>query len=1390
MALRNYALLFAVLLVATFAVMSQAQTYDINNQNAPSPTTKAASQKHQANQSQNNIGWGSSIEVARIAHAAQDAMRRGDANQAMQYAKRAATAAPQNSDFWFLYGYAARLAGHYQESVDAYDHGLKLKPSSLEGLSGLAQTYVRMGKTEEAKKILDEVLAANPRNAQDLLLAGEILLNSGDAQRALILLQRGDALQPSARSELLMAKAYQRLDQTAQAQRLLETARHRAPNDLDVLRAIAGFYRESGNYQQAVAVLQQVHSRSPNFLGELAYTYKLAGSRKEAAETYSRAADEAPHDMGLQLNAAEVLINNGEQSKAQPYLDRVAAAQPDYYRLHALRGDAARMDNRIPDAIREYQLALKNVGENAPDVIYPIELHMSLAELYRESEDEASAQREVDAASTAIRGVNIEGPRRPEFLRLRAAIEMGGNDLQSADRDLKEAVALDPNNDSIALQYANLLWKLQQKQQAKTVYQQVLARSPNNRYGLTSMGYLARDMGDLKSAESFFRRASNYYPDDYVPYLAMGDLYTSTGDFTKALANYQTAYKISPNNPLIVAGGANASLESHNLMLAKTWLDRAHGSMNNNPQVMRETERYLTWTGKYEESAQLGFQVIQKLPTDREAPVYLAYDLLYLNRYDDALALAERYQPILPKEKDLWLVTGYVHTHSGDLDQAVQDFSHALELDPRMATGYVNRGFVLNDIQNAKQAAQDFQNAIQLRPNYGEAHLGLAFADLQLHRPKPALEQADAAGRLLGESKAIHLARAGAYEQELLLSKAVEEYRDAIKLDPTDLSTHLALAGGLYRMHRYNDAIAALQEASKIAPDEPTIYSELAHNYARLHRRDETMRYIRMAEQTGGDETSVLLATGDALLTLGDESGAMDRFAQALGAPDADRVDARLAIAQVFLRQGHFADARQQVSLAFAEARIGESSPITTDDLVEAAEIFLQMHDFALAQRFFARAKTAGADESVISIGMANAYLARGETQNAQAQLASLGDPADYQHNYDYMMAQANVYRQLQDNTHALEAFARADTLGTSDDAAERAEMDLALQEGKPLTDSISMLSHASFSPIFEDINIYQMDARLLNVRDPKLLPPPRSSFESKADAIFKAHVNGFPTITGFVEERNANGSLSFPSQILIQNRNTYDTSFNGGLSPVLHWGANTIVLNPGLQATIRRDTSSPTQLNQNLFRQFLYLSTSSFFNWISLQGSFIHETGPFTEESLSSRDLGGELQFTVGRTWGKTALLTSYAARDLQFHPGFHEYYQANTSVGLQRKLGEKLTAGVFGEYLRGWRVEGEQFALAQAMRPGARFEYRPNTRWSVHGAFALSRGEGFHDYDNADSELLVSYIRPLHRSGDLNGVSITYPLSVSFGIRQQDFYNFSGHGTTILPVIQLSLF
>jgi len=1337
------------------------------------------------------MGWGASIEVAREARAAQTDLQHGDAAGATMHAQRAVNAAPQNPDLWFTLAYAARLSGQNSLSVEAYRRGLALRPSSVEGLSGLAQTYARMGRTAEAQQTLEEALAANPKSAVDLELAGELLLPT-DPKRAIEYLQRSEAVRASARTELLLARAYGRSGDAESAHKMLERAQRSAPANPEVLRAVASYYRDMGQYDAAIRILEDLHAKDASTLAELGYSYALAGNPQAAARSYGVAASRAPRDIEIQLNAAQAMLNAGDLDKAAALLNQAAALNPEHYRVHALRGRLDAAQHRDQDAIHEYEAALQHLPEGVPEgVLYPISLRVDLAEIYRDTGDTANAERVSKDAANAISVIDVTGPARPDFLRVRAATEVAAGNVDSAEKDLKEAIRLEPRNAVLLLNYANLLWKTDRKEDARKTYREALAIDPSNAGGLGSLGFLSREMGDTEAARGYFLEFARKHPDDYSPYLALGDLYSENRQFPEAQKSYEQAFQRSPGNPLIVSGAMNAALEAHQLDEVKAWLARASDAVRQDPQVMREHERYLTITGNYAESAELGYQVIQKLPKDREAVDYLAYDLLFLKRFDEATKIVDRFQPVLEGDRDLPLIAGYVHAEHNEYQAAVDDFTRALEIDPTIAVGYMNRGYVYNDMRLATKAERDFRKALALNPQFGEAHLGLAYALLQLRRSTAALKEAEIATRLLPDSESLHLVKAEAYRQRSMLGQAEGEYRQALKLNPNAANTYIALADVQYRAHKYADAADTLHSALAIAPNDPMISAQLARCYARLGRSAEAMQAMDSAERLGGTDYKVLLVTADTLRILGRRDQAMTRYARALESPDEDRLQVRLALGRLFAEEGKAADAQQQVALGFAEARVAPTDVTSSEDYLNAADILMNIHEYPLAQQMYGRAQALGADEMAVAVGMADASLALGDTRSAELQLASLSGDPERQNNFAFVVAQGNVYRQRGEHDLALASFVRANQLDPQDPAIRTAEIELAEEEGRPITDRIGLGSGVRVGAVFEDENIYQMDARLLGVQNAKaLLPPPRRTIETFADSRFQFRPNSFLPIQGFVAERNAEGSFSFPSELLIQDRNTFDTIFNISVAPVVRLGDVKFSITPGIQYTVRRDTLVPVDMDQNLFRQFLYVASSPIANWLSFSGSLIREAGPFTEQDLHSRDLSGAIDFRVGRPWGKTALLTGYSGRDLQFGPAIEEYYQTVSYAGLQRRFGSRIRASAVAEFLRAWRVEYNQYAIAQTLRPRFAVEAEFNPHWTLSASGAWSSGRGFHAYDNVTSSAMLSYTRERGwgRSPD-SETALAHPLKFSFGLDQQSFYDFPGQGhTQIVPAAQLT--
>jgi tetratricopeptide (TPR) repeat protein len=75
---------------------------------------------------------------------------------------------PTHAEAWNELGYALRNQRRYAESLDAYHEALRLRPEFPEALEYLGEAYVKMGRVEDARRVLGRLRVLDAGRAQEL----------------------------------------------------------------------------------------------------------------------------------------------------------------------------------------------------------------------------------------------------------------------------------------------------------------------------------------------------------------------------------------------------------------------------------------------------------------------------------------------------------------------------------------------------------------------------------------------------------------------------------------------------------------------------------------------------------------------------------------------------------------------------------------------------------------------------------------------------------------------------------------------------------------------------------------------------------------------------------------------------------------------------------------------------------------------------------------------------------------------------------------------------------------------------------------------------------------------------------------------------------------------
>jgi len=298
--------------------------------------------------------------------------------------RHAATLQPSDGRWPYLGAHANLRKGDRTAAARALEHTLNLQPDYVPALIWLGDTYLDLGRVEDAQAAFSRALTRQPDSAPALFGAGRVALARRAYDEAVRNLEQAVRIDPRATViQYPLAMAYRGIGEREKAEASLRRRGTTPPDLPDPLLQQADVVLESGVAHEAIG-MQAL--RRQDWAG--------------AMQAFKRGLELSPGDPSLRYWMATAMIASGDAAGAEREFRAVTRANPGFANAHFSLGAVLDRQGKKDEALREYEAAV-SAAPNMPDA------RLRLADTLR------MRGRLADAVTQYDEAVRLD-PSRPE----------------------------------------------------------------------------------------------------------------------------------------------------------------------------------------------------------------------------------------------------------------------------------------------------------------------------------------------------------------------------------------------------------------------------------------------------------------------------------------------------------------------------------------------------------------------------------------------------------------------------------------------------------------------------------------------------------------------------------------------------------------------------------------------------------------------------------------------------------------------------------------------------------------------------------------------------------------------------------------------------------------
>jgi tetratricopeptide (TPR) repeat protein len=514
------------------------QLYGLNHDSAKAEAQFKLAQKLDANSEE------VALNMARLYSEQGDAKRAADVLNAIPVDDR-------SPRIEFALGASYEQLKNNKEAVAAYRRALDLEPDNLDTERALANALLADGQLDEALKVLDGIVAAEPQDAQSQVRISEIQRRQGHYDEAL---------------------------------KTLDKAKPLAPDSLELTYNEALIYDSLGRYDDAIAVLTKLVADTERadgkysdgdktnrsiFLDRLAIIYREQNKTAEAIATYKKlmslGGDYVKNGYSGQIDAYR---DEHQWKEATAVAAEVAKALPNDHQIQLMYAgqlaDTGQVEQGL--ALAKAQLALT---KGTPD---ERDSHLALATIYTRLKRWQEASAELNSADALA----TKPDEKLYVYFLRGSLYDRQKLYDEAEAEFRKALAIDPQNPTV-LNYLGYMMADRgvRLPEALALIRKAVDLDPQNYAFLDSLGWVYFKSGQYALAEENLRKANERSNADPTVHDHLGEVYEKTGNLKMAVAQWERSMTEYASSLPADADPADVSKVQHKLENARVKLAKA-----------------------------------------------------------------------------------------------------------------------------------------------------------------------------------------------------------------------------------------------------------------------------------------------------------------------------------------------------------------------------------------------------------------------------------------------------------------------------------------------------------------------------------------------------------------------------------------------------------------------------------------------------------------------------------------------------------------------------------------------------------------------------------------------------------------------------------------------